>query len=94
MCRSLHHPNIVMMLGSIVEEACIIFIMNLVDGSDLQSLIFNESKRKVRYLHTCSLHFQSFIIIIVTKIGESLYFHSNLSSPSIPAHLCTPIGLP
>ena len=66
--------------------------MNLADGSDLQSLIFNESERKVRYLHTCSLHFQSFIIIIIAKkIRESLYFHSNLS---IPAHLCTPNGSP
>lgn len=44
-CRTVQHPNILCILGSVMKENKIAIISNLVRGSNLEELIFKSSTK-------------------------------------------------
>ena len=45
--RAIQHPNILCLLGTIRDKSSLMIVTNYVDGTDLQSIIFNEANERV-----------------------------------------------
>ena len=44
LCRSLNHPNILSLMGIVPSSSSTTIITNLVNGSDLHSILFNSEE--------------------------------------------------
>ena len=49
-CRSVQHPHILSLLGAVFEETRLIILTNIVNGKNLQQLIFDPSVERVSTL--------------------------------------------
>ena len=45
--RAIQHPNILCLLGTIQDASSLMIVMNYVEGTDLQSIIFDEANERI-----------------------------------------------
>ncbi len=68
--RSVHHPNMLSLLGVIIQETRLLIITNLVNGKNLHKLIF-DSSRVSYYIHSMKFCLQ-FSIVTLNCVQMSL----------------------